>query len=282
LRTAGGLDVVDVDDPRTWRHAAPAAGTLVLPDDVDPAQWLDAARPARVVVRATRDDPGLLVERLVELDEHEAGTAVGVTLPSTSSLAALGAPALLERPVADARAFALPFADRARCRIGVVRGDDASMHANLLSLLRGMLGAGAPLALPDTPRLRAALADQPGAGTIEWLAHGDATPLAAIDVVVHRRDPLRPDADDAPVVDAQAAGRVVIALDVELHDPTLIDPGRTGFLARNAGDAVDVALRLARDAASRHAVGAAARAAVRARDDDQAHRSAAFYRGTIR
>jgi len=92
---------------------------------------------------------------------------------------------------------------------------------------------------------------------------------------------LRPDADDAPVVDAQAAGRVVIAFEAELHDPTLIDPGVTGFVVRDAGDAVDVAMRLARDASARGAIGAAARVAARARDDDQARRAAAFYRGTI-
>jgi len=92
---------------------------------------------------------------------------------------------------------------------------------------------------------------------------------------------VRADADDAPVVDAQAAGRVVIAVDGELRDPALVDPGVTGFVVPDAGAAVDVAMRLASDTASRHAIGAAARVAARARDDDQARRAAAFYRGTI-
>jgi len=170
-----------------------------------------------------------------------------------------------------------------RAHVGLARGDEACLHANLLTLLRALCAGGASLRLPDRPRLRAALRGVDGAGAIGWItARDDLGSLADVDIVVQRRDPLVADPCDAPVVDAQAAGRVVVAFDGELHAPDLVDHGATGFIARDVGDAVAVVRRLCVDTAARQAIGAAARRAARERDDDQARRSDAFYRGTMR
>jgi len=147
----------------------------------------------------------------------------------------------------------LPAAD-APCAIGFAHGG-AARHAHEHVLRRALLAAGLDLS---------------------------AAPGTRLAIALHRRDPLRSGVGDGAVVAAQAAGRVVIAFAGDLDAPELIVPGVTGFVVETVDEAVTVVRELAAEVGRRQAMAIAARAAARAREDDQRRRTVDFYRGTMR
>lgn len=268
-------------DPQRDRTTPQVGTTLVLfePD----GGWeilAGALHPERIVVRLPRDDPETLLRCLARLQEAWPHAALQFTLPHAQISGGDAQHRPVEYPWIDPALFAVaPARTESSLVVGrpgpAAPGDD---HPNDGALYRALIADGHRVAVPETPFLRSAFAEQAMRPTLTG-EHDAGSGLEAFDVMLFRGAHNLPGSADARVLEAMAAARPVVAFAHSVGAREWIVNARTGFIVNTDDEARQCIAQLARSRDLRQEIGSAARQLAIAAMGAQRPRARAFYLG---
>lgn len=250
--------------------------TLVIVDPSDDAWPQGDAVPRRVVVRMQRDDPEMLLRCLTRVQQRWPHANLRFTVPHAALASSLGPLATLEYPWIGSDWFGMS-SPRASTTLRVgLHGEavDERDHPDDGALYRALIADGCEVRLAGSAFLRRAFESDRRTGPT---LTNEPVSLEEVDVVVVRGDPRRGGWADQRVLEAMAAGRVVVAFEGSLGAREWIVAGETGFIVETEDEARARIAQLSASLALRNAIGEAARRMASDVVRTQRDRQRAFY-----
>jgi glycosyltransferase involved in cell wall biosynthesis len=229
--------------------------------------WLAQSQARRITICYNTDNPGSLIERLVELENLPTAFSLDFSFPSRHFHDAAGVVGEVEYPPVDVSRFRR-IRDRS-CRAGPMvvgrhsRDDRLKYHPNDPSFFRCLAGLGHQVRIAGgtclIPALRGNGLDE-GITIEPVLREGVVEFLDGLDCFIYRIHPHLHETGGTSVLEAMAMSLPVVVFGERVGVAELIEHERNGFVVDTEEEALLCIERLAGNPALGQAMGAAARA----------------------